>query len=163
MQFPKVLLLTSSFPPIQLEEEKDEDSFDMEVAVTNPEKIGKEYFFLTIFELMFSNHFRSIGRVFCGWVHGSYDVIISSSSQLSWVFKVGSQDGIAGWGSVFLLVQATLRVRSLILAINIARTNYSFSYTWQVESFVFVNLNGKNTTKTTEDGISKPHRSRQAC
>uniref|UniRef100_A0A8C7TF20 PX domain-containing protein n=1 Tax=Oncorhynchus mykiss TaxID=8022 RepID=A0A8C7TF20_ONCMY len=61
--FPEVLLFTSSFPPIQLEEEKDEDSFDMEVAVTNPEKIGKEYFFLTIFELMFSNHFRSIGRV----------------------------------------------------------------------------------------------------
>lgn len=53
MQFPEVLLLTSSFPPIQLEEEKDEDSFDMDIAVTNPEKIGKEYFFLTNFELMF--------------------------------------------------------------------------------------------------------------
>jgi uncharacterized membrane protein len=60
VQFPEVLLFTSSFPPIQLEEEKDEDSFDMEVAVTNPEKIGKEYFFLTIFQLMFSNHLEAL-------------------------------------------------------------------------------------------------------
>lgn len=48
VQFPEVLLFTSSFPPIQLEEEKDEDSFDLEVAVTNPEKIGKEYIFFSL-------------------------------------------------------------------------------------------------------------------
>lgn len=38
--------------PLQLEEEEAKDSFDVDVAVTNPEKIGQSLFYLYFLKTM---------------------------------------------------------------------------------------------------------------